>query len=145
MVGAFELVQQLKSRGISLSRIGNRLRFHPQSKMTPELLQALKQHKHTIAELLETNGDAPDRERIITTRDLPCFTSNGNLGVIPTGTRGRLITDLEAEFPAPAERELWQSQVLAHIGEPGWDLLLVEIGGQVRAVARGAIRRVPNP
>ena len=87
MVGAFELVQQLKSRGISLSRIGNRLRFHPQSKMTPELLQVLEQHKHTVAELLETNGDVPDRERIITTRDLPCFTSNGNLGVIPTGTR----------------------------------------------------------
>ena len=145
MVGAFDLVQQLKSREIILSRIGNRLRFHPRSKMTPELLQALEHHKHTVAGLLETDGDAPDRERIVTTRDLPCFTSNGNLAAIPAGTRGRLITDLEAEFPDPADRELWQGQILDHTGERGWDLQLVEIGGQVRAVARGAIRRVPNP
>ncbi len=144
-MGTFKLLQQLARRGISLSRIGNRLRFHPQSKMTPELLRDLEHHKHAIAELLSTGTDVPNQDRIATLCDVPCFTGEGELSVIPTGTQGRLITDLEAEFADPAEREFWQRQILNHNGEPGWDLQLVEIAGQVRALAHWAIRRVPNP
>ena len=47
-MNAPSFIEHLRIRGITLQAHGDRLRFHPRSAMTPELLAQLQSHKHEL-------------------------------------------------------------------------------------------------
>lgn len=47
-----ELVQALHSRGVQLSRLGDRLRFRPVQAVSPELVEEMRRHKTELLSLL---------------------------------------------------------------------------------------------
>ena len=48
-----ELLHEVEVRGVDLSIVGDRLRYRPASRLTPELVEGLRQHKAKILERLE--------------------------------------------------------------------------------------------
>jgi hypothetical protein len=49
-----EALREVKERGVTLEPAGDRLRFRPKRNMTPELVEALREHK---AEILRAYGE----------------------------------------------------------------------------------------
>lgn len=49
---ASDLLAELSRRGVTLTAVGSRLRYHPRSAVTPELLAELRQHKPALLESL---------------------------------------------------------------------------------------------
>ncbi len=50
---AWEILAEIKRRGVTLVPAGDRLRFHPKRNLTPELVEELRQHKELILKLLK--------------------------------------------------------------------------------------------
>lgn len=57
-MNAFDVLDAARRLGITLVPAGDSLRFHPASRMTPELLAGIKRHKTFL--LLTLGGSAPD-------------------------------------------------------------------------------------
>ena len=54
-----ELLREIEIRGVALSSAGDRLRFRPKSRLTPELVEGLREHKAAILEALEGHEVPP--------------------------------------------------------------------------------------
>jgi hypothetical protein len=57
-MSAADLLLELNRQGIRLEANGDRLRYHPQSALTPDLLARLKAHKAELLAILSTNQQA---------------------------------------------------------------------------------------
>ncbi len=61
-----ELMGEIRGRGVTLSIVGDRLRYSPASCMTPKLVELLREHKATILEALEGSESFPTSEHFDT-------------------------------------------------------------------------------
>jgi hypothetical protein len=52
-MNAADLLLDIERRGIRLEAHGDRLRYHPRSALTPDLLDRLKAHKAELLEAIE--------------------------------------------------------------------------------------------
>ncbi len=57
MLAAAKVLSRVQGHGITLVPDGNRLRFHPASALTTEMIDELRQHKETILKILRRRGD----------------------------------------------------------------------------------------
>jgi hypothetical protein len=57
-----ELLRKVDGRGVTLSIVGDRLRFRPASALTPALVEGLREHKAAILEALEGGESGPASE-----------------------------------------------------------------------------------
>jgi len=56
-----QLITRLQSKGIELAVDGDKLRFRPQEKLTPEDLEHLRLHKPVLLRLLRSEGQSSAR------------------------------------------------------------------------------------
>jgi hypothetical protein len=64
-MSAERVLAEIKGRGVTVVRVGDKLRYRPASALTPELLTAFRKHKEAILELLakrEARGNPDARE-----------------------------------------------------------------------------------
>jgi hypothetical protein len=70
-MGALEVLHQLEALGVTLEAAGDRLRYRPASKVPPDLVEALREHKGELLTRLRPVGDGqpPPLERPPATRE----------------------------------------------------------------------------
>jgi TubC N-terminal docking domain len=56
-VTAIQTLFKVRRCGVTLVPNGDRLRFHPASALTPELVEELRQHKESILQILARQGE----------------------------------------------------------------------------------------
>lgn len=99
-MSAADLLSDLDRLHIRLDADGERLRFFPQSAMTPELLDRLRTHKAELLALLRPEAELPGiwRERIVNRRNGPVMV----LERIDPPQRFPWLSDLDFEdLPEP--------------------------------------------
>jgi hypothetical protein len=114
-VTAAVLVETLRARGVHLRAVGDKIRYRPISALTPEGLEALRQHKAEVLALLtrppafmldtatvhEVLGDHPDPHHLTMVKfnvmkalaQLERESQAGAIGQTPLLVRGRPLAD----------------------------------------------------
>ncbi len=64
MLAAAKALSRVRALGVTIVPDGNRLRFHPASALTPELLEELRQHKEGILEILRRRERAQRKDTV---------------------------------------------------------------------------------
>ena len=90
MVSAAELLIQLEDLGIAIQADDSLLRLKPKSKITPELIEGLCQHKADLLELLAWPRECLECERRFGQPHARLFPLIDRMVMTPSG-RGRLI------------------------------------------------------
>jgi hypothetical protein len=88
-----EVISEVKSRGVELFPVGDRLRFRPASALTTELVDELREHKDEILETLTDDNQAP-LETVAEVFDL-------------AHARFRQSRRLDPSEHPPSKREMW--------------------------------------
>ncbi len=94
-----ELMGKIRGRGVTLSIVGDRLRYSPASCMTPELVEGLREHKADILEALEGCESVPTSEHFDTS---PMISTTAEVLELARAHFGEIAPESRQEAPYAA-------------------------------------------
>ncbi len=126
MLAAAKALSRVRALGVTIVPDGNRLRFHPASALTPELLEELRQHKEDILSILREEVQQDTSKKVASVGEVLELARNV-LPELKEEDRVDLDELIQANSPPP----------------PGRDPLVHRGSGKALFFKEGAWRSVP--